>query len=770
MKLFGLTGSGSAFGRDTVGLPYSQKGNLRRCIAALSGLTLGAMSSLAMSLGLGELEAKSYLGQPLNAAIDLVSLDGDLDLNTLIVRQVPASEAQAMGIDVFYSPYHFELKVDKSSGNPRVTLLSGESINEPYLNILIELRWPAGVVYREYPVLLDPPPRVKVAASSSRESGVTPSVSDVSEADRSSRTVPSLPSRTEVVQIQLAPLATEGGKYKVQPGDSLSKIAERWREGTNQGIDETMQWLHDNNPRAFAHGNIDQLLAGAILQMPDLSAFRVDSESSTERPRTTATTSSATPSSSNSVTAGDPTPGTESPRVSQDGARAEGRSGLLTVGASDRDDKTRELIDLLVRENESLKERVEKLESSEYLDTLKQLIVLQRQQISDLRSELGVSDDGLSAEMDSLLADVGVQPSDEPKAEVSASKPQVERKVLDKPEPKVEVSSSSVELEEDESSNSILSVNSAANPVAAVEKKEDKSWFIWFVVGAGVLLAGIFVAMYAYYRKLVPVKYVEDEYSSEFADSVDDDNAKTDPSFDAIGSQRDENFIHYDGPPQAKFKPKKGQGDDWMGDKAAPADAGDPQLEATIDEVQKSFENIYLDEEALNNLDDISETSLEALTGEMPKDRNSESFSGVGSDKKQSDRDSVTTSEDETKNKSGDDTLVKKEKPARRPDEEVKMSIAEKMSQYNPDEYRQELESLGFLELDELVDLNDSDEDEVEAVIYRAMMFCEFKKFGKAVDLIESKMELESDPRLEDALERVNSLRGDAGDSNKKVS
>src|SRR5690606_28137423 len=182
----------------------------------------------------------------------------------------------------------------------------------------------------------------------------------------------SSPSRGAPTQIRLEPLATEEGKYKVQPGDTLSKIAARWREGTDQRISETSQWLFENNSHAFANNNINRLLAGAVLQMPDLSAYRAEPDSAVDVPPSSAPLPTAGSGEGLSTVAA-PEANESSPAeraIGNDVARSRDMRGLLTLGTENRDDKTRELIDMLVRENETLKTRMEKIESSEYLDTL----------------------------------------------------------------------------------------------------------------------------------------------------------------------------------------------------------------------------------------------------------------------------------------------------------------------------------------------------------------------------------------------------------------
>ena len=251
--------------------PFPPRRRLQRCISALCGVTFASASSLVFGLGLGELSSDSFLGQPLNATIELVSLDGDIDPNTLIIRQLTPDEASEMGVDIFYAPYRINFVLDSTSGAPQVSVSSVEPINEPYLSLMVELRWPKGVVYREYPLLLDPPPVVPVRTVTSEPRQISAPSAPPSAAPASPSS-----SRRAPVELRLEPLDTEEGKYKVQPGDTLSKIAERWREGTEQSIGETSQWLFENNSHAFANNNINRLLAGAVLQMPDLSAYRAE--------------------------------------------------------------------------------------------------------------------------------------------------------------------------------------------------------------------------------------------------------------------------------------------------------------------------------------------------------------------------------------------------------------------------------------------------------------------------------------------------------------
>lgn len=728
--------------------------HLSRCIAALSGIALGTVSSVALCLGLGDIQSTSFIGQPLKANIELVSLDGDIDVSSLLVRQVPAQEAQALGVDILYTANRFEVVIDKSGGTPKISVVSKEPVNEPYVNLLVELRWPNGVVYREYPLLLDPPPSAPVIASkTTRSKPLETKPVTASKPVKASSSERRTPTVAAPKQVKLKPLATADGKYRVKPGDTLSKIAQRWREGTNHGIHDTMQWLYENNLNAFANQNIDLLRAGVSLRMPDLSAYRLNNEVPEEN----------TPQQS-AKEVGDEAetlPSTDSYEKQSDQSKAgidavvsEDSKGLLTVSTVTQDDKTRELIDMLVRENESLRARMEKVESSEYLDTLKQLIVLQRQQISDLRSRVGVSDSGASKEMDALLQRIGIADSSgkTPKraveAVISGDALADEDKNL---RAKLELASENVAAKKaDESELAVIKVAPVlSQPLLA--SREEKGLLIWLVLGGGAALLAIFTGLFIYYRKLTtpPEDFEEevDEEDSELFPAFDDESspgssvtslasasAQPQPALKSRApSVQDEASID----PELDFPGNFSGGyragatadeDSWLGESAELTEADIMDMDAAMREVQEAFDDLLLDESALDELDKAvsMENSLEALTVELPK------------------------------------------KTERRPDDEVKMSIAEKMAMYNPEEYRQEMESLSLLDLDDLTELEEQ-QDEVDTAIYRAMMFCEFKKFSKARDLIAAKLDESNDARLVAAMEQIKTIELDLKKQSKEV-
>lgn len=733
---------------------------LCRAVAAISGMALGAFSSTLLALGLGEIQSKSFIGQPLQANIALVSLDDNIDVDRLIVRQVTGEEAEDLGVDLVYGGAPLELTINQSERIPFISVVSREPINEPFLSLLVELRWPNGVVFREYPVLLDPPPKAPVATdkkASNRSSEMSTSARPRSAAQpkkESGATVVGSP------RIELEALATSEGKYRVKSGDTLSKIAERWREGTDRGIYDTMQWLYENNLHAFTNQNIDLLRAGAVLQMPDLSAYAVDNEVPSDEERKKA------------VQVKEPTEGTVKPTEADEFEKAaqkpvtsvnsiqnDASRGLLTVSNVNQDDNTRELIDMLVRENESLRARMEKVENSEYLETLKQLIVLQRQQISDLRNRIGVSDTDASQEMDDLLDRLGIrrEQQEQPESRVEAVLNNEELTVDEQSEnAQVELASENVSAkrDRDESMAPVKVDPVLSTPVLA--SREDKNWLIWLVLGGGAGLIAIFSGLYLYYRRTIDSANVIENEDGSF-DDLDSDSPPVSgggvfaSSADKRKPAGDENAIDaidYEGDGPLVYSSRDIPEDAWLGERADLTEQDAVDMDAAMKEVQEAFDDLLLDESLFDEIDESR--SLEALTEELPP--------------------AVSVADETTEPQAKNKSKKRKGKAAVRPSEdELKMSIAEKMAQYNPQEYRQEIENLGLMELDELSD-PEYVQDEIDTTVYRALMFCEFKRYEKARELLRSKMEDSEDERLQVALDQVDTMEEDAkSKSNQKT-
>ena len=120
-------------------------------------LALAQYAPQGWTLGLGEFVHESYLGQPLKGIIGVVAQGEFFTADEIKVRLVQAEEAKSLGFDVGYQPVRFDFVPQGKGSNLRVKVSSRGKIDEPYLNIVVELQWPGGVIYREYVFLLDLP-------------------------------------------------------------------------------------------------------------------------------------------------------------------------------------------------------------------------------------------------------------------------------------------------------------------------------------------------------------------------------------------------------------------------------------------------------------------------------------------------------------------------------------------------------------------------------------------------------------------------------------
>ncbi len=127
-------------------------GKLR--LAAAVSLVLASQG--AFGLGLGDIEMRSALNQPMNAEIRLTSVKpGELD--GMIVKLASADAFSRAGIERSQSLQDLRFSVDQSGPTPVIRITSAGPVVEPFLNFLLEVDWPQGRMVREYTVLLDPP-------------------------------------------------------------------------------------------------------------------------------------------------------------------------------------------------------------------------------------------------------------------------------------------------------------------------------------------------------------------------------------------------------------------------------------------------------------------------------------------------------------------------------------------------------------------------------------------------------------------------------------
>lgn len=205
----------------------------------MTGLGL-VVSHSAFSIGIGEISVNSYVNEPFRAQIEVLDPE-TLSESEIIASLATLSDFDRLGIERQYSLGSLVFETRVSSPESAAIVVSTEDpVREPYLNFLVELRWPEGRVLREYTVFLDLRPR-QVKQSSDRRSAST-----------------------------FAAGSDEGvasGEYRVAPNDTLGGIASRFLvDGVS--IDQMMLAIKDANPGKFLRDNINGIRAGALLNIP----------------------------------------------------------------------------------------------------------------------------------------------------------------------------------------------------------------------------------------------------------------------------------------------------------------------------------------------------------------------------------------------------------------------------------------------------------------------------------------------------------------------
>lgn len=239
--------------------------------------------SVVNAAGLGKLTVNSSLGQPLNAEIDLVSLQPD-ELDSLTARVAPPDAFREARIEYSSALRLLRFSVEKRpGGQPYLKVTSVAPINEPFVDVLVEVTWPAGRIQREYPILLDPPgyaqqaaPPTVAAATESRAPEIPPATvpasSSPAPADATADREPSVPGPSAQAEMAATPGGTtaaagDDSYGPVQRGDTLSKIAEQVKPA-DVSLEQMLVALYRENKTAFVNNNMNRLKTGQILKVP----------------------------------------------------------------------------------------------------------------------------------------------------------------------------------------------------------------------------------------------------------------------------------------------------------------------------------------------------------------------------------------------------------------------------------------------------------------------------------------------------------------------
>ena len=258
---------------------------------ALTGVAAAALclvAPAAWALGLGKLQVQSALGESLRAEIDVTSLSAE-EASNLRIRVAPPESYRAAGVD--YNPVLPGTQVvlqRRADGRPYLRITSDRGVQEPFVDVILEITWSTGRLVREYTLLLDPPPATaRAPAPAPAAPAVAPTMSaapaePVPVPARAAERKPAParadaePAAPRAPRAAAAPASTgnEGAdEYRVKAGDTLSKIAARTQRG-GVSLDQMLVSLYRSNPQAFLDNNMNRLKSGVVLSVPSAEAAK----------------------------------------------------------------------------------------------------------------------------------------------------------------------------------------------------------------------------------------------------------------------------------------------------------------------------------------------------------------------------------------------------------------------------------------------------------------------------------------------------------------
>jgi len=287
-----------------------------KSLVKILGFVIGlVLSSYSYAISMGDINVTNTLGEPMNVLIELGTARKD-EISSLSARLAPPEVFADAGLDYpsGLPPLKFKIETN-ANGEPYIKITSMQPINEPFVNLLVELTWSSGKLLREYTFLLDPPGYAPTLPQPAKVQPVAPRIVDVAELEPKEKAIESsLPSTAlmmdkkkavdEIVEKNTADEIVEKkavdevvketpasvnkpnessnvalGTITVIRGDTLSDLALQTKS-PDVSLERALVALYKANVDAFDGKNMNRLKTGKILRMPEQSAL--DNQSQVE--------------------------------------------------------------------------------------------------------------------------------------------------------------------------------------------------------------------------------------------------------------------------------------------------------------------------------------------------------------------------------------------------------------------------------------------------------------------------------------------------------
>ncbi|HEY0666298.1 MAG TPA: FimV/HubP family polar landmark protein [Gallionella sp.] len=291
------------------------------------------LSAAVHALGMGGINVKTALGQPLQAEIEVRAVSRT-EKTELAARLASFDEYKSAGLQ-YPSGNRFRFKLEtKPNGDPYLQVSSDQPIDDPFVSLLVELTWPSGKMLREYTFLLDPPgyaadqpgeadlhvvapaaqveaemlkapeeaeipvasvePAMPLEAAPSAEGAVAaeaattmgePPVADASAA-AAEPVEPAVqeaaPKVADVPPPVAEPLPVVPEWVKVPRGSTMYELADQYKTA-DMSVERMLVAMYRANANEFGGRNMNRIKAGKVLRLPDEAALAKVTQSDAER-------------------------------------------------------------------------------------------------------------------------------------------------------------------------------------------------------------------------------------------------------------------------------------------------------------------------------------------------------------------------------------------------------------------------------------------------------------------------------------------------------